>query len=99
MNRQQVWILKRAAIFGESSVAFVLKEKQSLSPHITWMKRKNCAIVLQLWIVEKSLRLEQPSELINSLLATGFTKPRTERLATLEDVFLNMTGHSLREEE
>jgi ABC-2 type transport system ATP-binding protein len=47
----------------------------------------------------KIIALERPSELINSLLATGFTKPRTERLATLEDVFLHMTGHSLREEE
>ena len=47
----------------------------------------------------KIIALERPSELINSLLATGFTKPRMERLATLEDVFLNMTGHSLREEE
>ena len=47
----------------------------------------------------KIIALERPTELINSLLATGFTKERAERLANLEDVFLNMTGHSLRDEE
>jgi ABC-2 type transport system ATP-binding protein len=40
-----------------------------------------------------------PSELINGLLSKGFTRPRVERLATLEDVFLDLTGHSLRNEE
>lgn len=40
-----------------------------------------------------------PQQLIDDLLARGFSKKRTERLATLEDVFLDLTGHSLREEE
>jgi ABC-2 type transport system ATP-binding protein len=39
-----------------------------------------------------------PGELIEDLLATGFTRNRVERQATLEDVFLTLTGHSLREE-
>jgi len=39
-----------------------------------------------------------PQELIRQLLAKGFKKERVERLASLEDVFLDLTGHSLREE-
>jgi ABC-2 type transport system ATP-binding protein len=39
-----------------------------------------------------------PQELINRLVGKGFTKERVERLANLEDVFLDMTGHSLRED-
>lgn len=39
-----------------------------------------------------------PQELIRQLLARGFKKARIERLASLEDVFLDLTGHSLRED-
>ncbi len=39
-----------------------------------------------------------PQELVKQLLSQGFTKGRVERLANLEDVFLSMTGHSLRDE-
>lgn len=39
-----------------------------------------------------------PQELIRQLLTQGFTKERVERLANLEDVFLDLTGHSLRED-
>lgn len=42
--------------------------------------------------------LATPQELVDRLVAGGFTKQRVERLANLEDVFLNLTGHSLREE-
>lgn len=46
----------------------------------------------------KIIALDRPQELINKLLAGGFSKQRVERLANLEDVFLSLTGHSLREE-
>ncbi len=46
----------------------------------------------------KIIALDKPQELINQLLSRGFSKERVERLASLEDVFLNLTGHSLREE-
>jgi ABC-2 type transport system ATP-binding protein len=42
--------------------------------------------------------LDPPNALIEKLLSDGFTSKRTHRLATLEDVFLNLTGHSLRDE-
>ena len=46
----------------------------------------------------KIIACAPPQELIKQLLSGGFTKNRVERLASLEDVFLNMTGHSLRDE-
>lgn len=46
----------------------------------------------------KIVALDAPQALIHKLLAGGFTKQRIERLANLEDVFLSLTGHSLREE-
>ena len=39
-----------------------------------------------------------PQELVQQLLGRGFKKERIERLASLEDVFLDLTGHSLRED-
>ena len=37
-----------------------------------------------------------PQELVKKLIGKGFKKERVERLASLEDVFLDLTGHSLR---
>ena len=42
--------------------------------------------------------LAPPQQLIGELVAGGFRKERVERLANLEDVFLHLTGHSLRDE-
>jgi ABC-2 type transport system ATP-binding protein len=44
------------------------------------------------------IALAPPHQLITELLARGFTKERVERQANLEDVFLNLTGHVLRED-
>ena len=41
--------------------------------------------------------LESPDKLIDKLIATGFERPKEMKLANLEDVFINLTGHSLRE--
>ena len=46
----------------------------------------------------KIIALDSPKELIAGLIARGFRKDRVERLANLEDVFLNLTGHTLRDE-
>jgi len=42
--------------------------------------------------------LDTPKRLVDELIGRGFKKARVERLANLEDVFLDMTGHDLREE-
>ncbi|MBV9159529.1 MAG: ABC transporter ATP-binding protein [Candidatus Kaiserbacteria bacterium] len=45
----------------------------------------------------KVIALETPNQLIKNLLASGFSKPVLQQEANLEDVFLQMTGHALRE--
>ena len=45
----------------------------------------------------KILGMEPPDTLIQRLLDKGFHGERVERSANLEDVFLDMTGHGLRE--
>ena len=47
----------------------------------------------------KIIALDTPQALIDELIGRGFTKDRVERLANLEDVFIDMTGHELREGE
>jgi ABC-2 type transport system ATP-binding protein len=41
--------------------------------------------------------LDRPAVLVDALLGRGFSKPRVERMANLEDVFIDLTGHDLRE--
>ena len=42
--------------------------------------------------------LDAPRALIDALLARGFRKPVVQQQADLEDVFLDLTGHALRED-
>ena len=43
------------------------------------------------------IALDAPRRLIEGLLERGFTKPVVQQQANLEDVFLDLTGHDLRE--
>ena len=45
----------------------------------------------------KIIALNSPDKLIDELVATGFEKPKEVKQANLEDVFINLTGHVLRE--
>jgi ABC-2 type transport system ATP-binding protein len=42
--------------------------------------------------------LNSPDQMIDDLVASGFERPREVKKANLEDVFIHLTGHSLREE-
>jgi len=44
------------------------------------------------------IALDTPDKLIDNLVASGFERPKEMKLANLEDVFIKLTGHSLREE-
>jgi ABC-2 type transport system ATP-binding protein len=46
----------------------------------------------------KIVALDPPQALVQRLLSEGFKSKRVQHPASLEDVFLNLTGHSLREE-
>lgn len=41
--------------------------------------------------------LDSPDRLIDNLVAAGFERPKEVKQANLEDVFISLTGHSLRE--
>lgn len=43
------------------------------------------------------IAIDTPTALVDQLLATGFRNDRQPRPANLEDVFIQLTGHSLRE--
>lgn len=46
----------------------------------------------------KIISLNSPDKLIDELVASGFEKPKEVKQATLEDVFIHLTGKALREE-
>jgi ABC-2 type transport system ATP-binding protein len=46
----------------------------------------------------KIIAMESPDRLIDNLVSSGFERPREVKKANMEDVFINLTGHSLREE-
>jgi ABC-2 type transport system ATP-binding protein len=45
----------------------------------------------------KIVALDTPDNLIDHLVASGFERPREVKKANLEDVFIQLTGKSLRE--
>jgi ABC-2 type transport system ATP-binding protein len=45
----------------------------------------------------KLISLDSPNRLIDQLLKTGFERKKESKGANLEDVFIQMTGHALRE--
>ncbi len=46
----------------------------------------------------KIVALDAPDMLIDNLVATGFERIKEVKKANLEDVFINLTGHTLRED-
>ena len=46
----------------------------------------------------KIIALNSPDKLIDELVATGFERPKEVKQANLEDVFIHLTGHVLKEE-
>lgn len=46
----------------------------------------------------KIIALNSPDGLIDALVASGFERPKQVKQANLEDVFIQLTGHALRDE-
>jgi ABC-2 type transport system ATP-binding protein len=46
----------------------------------------------------KIIRLDSPIQMIQELIASGFERPKQTLAANLEDVFIQLTGHEMREE-
>lgn len=45
----------------------------------------------------KIVSLNTPDKMIDELVATGFERPKDLKKASLEDVFIHLTGHAIRE--
>jgi len=43
------------------------------------------------------IAIDSPDNLIDDLVRSGFERPKQVKLASLEDVFINLTGHSIRD--
>lgn len=46
----------------------------------------------------KIISMDDPDKLIDNLVASGFERPKEVKKANLEDVFIHLTGHELREQ-
>jgi ABC-2 type transport system ATP-binding protein len=46
----------------------------------------------------KVIAVNTPDKLIDDLVSTGFERPKSVKAASLEDVFIHLTGHELRGE-
>ncbi len=86
--RRHLWgVIKRIRTEGKTIVltTHYMEEAEELCDRVAIMD------------MGKIIALAPPNELIRQLISGGFKKERVERLASLEDVFLNLTGHSMRE--
>ncbi|MBK8982657.1 MAG: ABC transporter ATP-binding protein [Ignavibacteria bacterium] len=45
----------------------------------------------------KIITIDSPDNLIDDLVRSGFERPKQVKPASLEDVFINLTGHGIRE--
>jgi ABC-2 type transport system ATP-binding protein len=46
----------------------------------------------------KIIKLDSPDKMIDELVASGFERPKQVKSANLEDVFIQLTGHEMRED-
>ncbi len=46
----------------------------------------------------KIIKMDSPDKMIDDLVATGFERPKQVKAASLEDVFIHLTGKEIREE-
>jgi ABC-2 type transport system ATP-binding protein len=88
--RRHMWGLVRAIRESGHTVVLTthyMEEAEELCDRVAIMDRG------------RIIALDTPQRLVDSLVGRGFTKSRVERLANLEDVFIDLTGHELREED
>ena len=88
--RRHMWGLVRAIRESGHTVVLTthyMEEAEELCDRVAIMDRG------------RIIALDTPQRLVDALVGRGFTKTRVERLANLEDVFIDLTGHELREED
>ncbi len=87
--RRQVWALVNTIRANGSTIM--------LTTHYMEEAEELCDRVA---VIEdgRIIALDTPDNLIDQLLETGFQPEKRVREATLDDVFLNLTGHDLRDQ-
>ncbi len=87
-SRRHTWeLIKKIKASGKTVVltTHYMEEAEELCDRVAVMDRG------------RIVAIDSPDALIDALLGTGFKNERKARQATLEDVFINLTGHALRE--
>ena len=87
--RQQLWVLIRKLRDDGHTVVLsshYMEEAEALCDRVAIMDAGKIAAI------------DTPNKLIDQLLATGFRRPVQPRDATLEDVFMWVTGHEFKDE-
>jgi ABC-2 type transport system ATP-binding protein len=87
-SRRHMWELVKTIRAGGTTVLLTthyMEEAEELCDRVAIMDRG------------RTVAIDTPDRLIDDLLGTGFKNERKARQATLEDVFINLTGHALRE--
>jgi ABC-2 type transport system ATP-binding protein len=87
-SRRHMWdLVKRIKAAGTTVVltTHYMEEAEELCDRVAVVDRG------------RIVAIDTPDALIDALLKTGFRNERKSREATLEDVFINLTGHALRE--
>jgi len=87
--RRHLWgVIRRIRSEGKTIVltTHYMDEAEYLCDRVAIMDRGNI------------IALDAPHRLVTQLLENGFKKEKIQHLANLEDVFLSLTGHVLREE-
>ncbi len=87
-SRRHMWDLIKKIRSGGTTVVLTthyMEEAEELCDRVAVMDRG------------RIVAIDSPDNLVDALLKTGFRNERKPRQATLEDVFINLTGHSLRE--
>jgi ABC-2 type transport system ATP-binding protein len=88
--RRHLWgVIQRIRSEGKTIVltTHYMEEAEELCDRVAIMDRG------------RIIALDSPRVLIQRLVDSGFSRERAHALANLEDVFLSLTGHSLREDE
>ena len=87
-SRRHMWELVKKIRAGGTTVLLTthyMEEAEELCDRVAIMDRG------------RTVAIDTLDRLIDDLLGTGFKNERKARQATLEDVFINLTGHALRE--
>lgn len=87
--RRNLWELIREIRLGGTTVILTthyMDEAEQLCDRIAIMDQGQI------------IRLDSPDAMIDELVASGFERPREVKKASLEDVFLHLTGKEMRDE-